>query len=356
MKATTALAHGRVNLIGEHTDYNLGYVLPTAIPQATEVTLRERGDPLVRARSRAPGGTLFETEYRLGAEARRGDWSDYLQGATWRLGCEGARLPGLDIEIRSDVPIGSGLSSSAALLVALLRALREAFDLELPDLRLAQLAQAVENSFVGARVGIMDPMAASLADRGTALFIDTKDLGWRKIALPSNTELLVISSGITHRNGAREGYNTRRAECEKACQALGIASLRELSEGDLETSAFRALPEPLGRRVRHVVTENARVLAAVAALERGDGDELGQLFSASHASMRDDYEMSVPEIDRLVQLATAQPGVLGARLTGGGFGGSIVALVARGRAAQAGQAIVREYEKHAETRAAILVP
>jgi galactokinase len=258
--------------------------------------------------------------YGLGAEARTGDWLDYVQGCTRTLGGEVA-LRGFAALIASDVPLGGGLASSAALEVALLRALRAALALPLDDVALALVAHRAEHDFVGARVGVMDQMAASLADARTALFLDARSLAHERVALPASLVLLVIDSGIAHRH-ATGGYNARREECERAAALLGVGALRDVAPEDLPRA--EGLPPPLGRRVRHVVTENARVSDAVAALRRGDLDALGALFLASHASQRDDFAVSLPEIDALVEIAAADPAVYGARLTGGGFGGAVV--------------------------------
>ena len=347
----TASAPGRVNLIGEHTDYNGGYVLPTVIPQRTLVELARRDDNRIRAASANVGRRLVE--YRLGDEQRRGAWTDYLQGVTWALRQEGHRLGGADIRIDSKVPLGSGLSSSAALLVALLRAFREAFGLELQDVPLARLAKRAENDFVGAPVGIMDQMACSLAGDRQALFLDTRSLDYTIIELPPGIDLVIINSGIAH-NHAKGDYRTRRAECERAAEALGVPQLRDLGPTDLPR--VMALPEPLGRRARHVVTEDERVLAAVRAIKAGDVSSLGQLFYASHDSMRDDYEVSIPEIDLLVDLTRADNDIHGARLTGGGFGGSVVMLAKPGTSAEAALRLCREYGRQTGREATILVP
>ena len=345
----TASAPGRVNLIGEHTDYNGGFVLPTVIPQRTRVTLALRGDDEVRATSRECGAGA----YRLGAEARGGGWLDYVQGVTAALAADGHALAGFDLEIASEVPAGAGVSSSAALAIAVLRALRDAFGLPLDDLALARIARRAENELVGAPVGIMDPLVVSLGEPGVALLVDTRALEVSRHPLPASLELVVIASGLTHDHAAG-GYRVRRAECERAAALLGVATLRELGDADLSRAA--ALPPPLDRRVRHVVTENARVLAAVRALDGGDADALGALFAASHASMRDDFEISTPEIDELVAIAAADRDVVAARLTGGGFGGSIVALARRGAAAGAARRVAEAYRRATGRTARTLVP
>lgn len=346
-------APGRVNLIGEHTDYNGGFVLPTVIPQRTRVLLAPRNDARVRAWSRGVEPGSEPLEYELGRETRGRGWLDFVQGITWALAGEGYELGGFDCLVESDVPVGSGLSSSAALEVSLLRALRSAFNLRIDDVTLARLGQKAENEFVGAPVGIMDQMASNLAGEGEALFLDTRTLDFERIRLPDTVELAVVDSSIAHRHSSGD-YRTRRAECERAALLLDVPQLRDAGGGDL--TRIRELPAPLDRRARHVVTENARVLEAVEALEAGDAARLGALFHASHASMRDDYEVSIPEIDRLVEMAEAEPDVFGARLTGGGFGGSIVILARAGTASPVARLVCEGYEKEFGRRASILVP
>ncbi|MDQ3809227.1 MAG: galactokinase [Chloroflexota bacterium] len=357
--STSASAPGRVNRIGEHTDYNGGFVLPTAIPQQTYVELRPRPDRHVVARSRegSPDGTFV-----VGQERRQGHWFDYVQGLTWALQRGGFRLAnGFDLQVRSDVPLGGGLSSSASLEVAVLRALRSAFGLDLDDVRLAQLGQLAENEFVGARCGIMDQMAASLADSSTALFLDTRSLAYRRLPLPAQADLVVIHSGVTHQiadssggGGIQSEYNARRADCERAAELLGVPQLRDLRDSDLDR--LQALPERLARRARHVITENERVLQAVAAIEAADVARLGALFMASHSSMRDDFEVSTVEIDVLVELAAADDDVYGARLTGGGFGGAVVILARGGRGRAVGERVAGAYRSRSGHPPTVLVP
>ena len=348
-----AEAPGRVNLIGEHTDYNGGFVLPVAIPQRTRVELAARDDGRVRVWSSARNRSGEPSSYALGAETPCQDWLDYVQGVTHILRREGHAVRGFDAAIESTVPLGSGLSSSASLSVSLLRALREAFGLKLDDLQIARIGQRSENEFVGARVGIMDPMAASLADEHTALFLDARSLEYRRLPLPPGADLVVIHSGVSH--GLAGGdYNTRRAECEKACALLGVSQLRDLGTKDLPR--VETLPEPLRRRAQHVITENDRVLAAVDALQKADLLRLGQLFYASHASMRDDYQVSVPEIDLLVELARAEPAVFGARLTGGGFGGSVVMLARAGSGREVADRLAKAYAERSGCEPRVLVP
>jgi galactokinase len=354
-RAPTAVgeASGRVNLIGEHTDYNGGYVLPTAIPQWTRVELASRQDDLARVASADMGSPGEVVEYRVGAEQPRHGWIDYVQGVTRFLAEAGHRLRGFEARISSTVPIGSGLSSSAALEVSMMRALRDAFGLELDAVAMARIGQRAENEFVGAQTGIMDQMAASLADRGTALFLDTRSLDYQKVPLPGAAELVVLNSGVAH-NHARGDYNTRRAECERAAELLGVEQLRDVPIDQL--ARVQALPEPLRRRARHVVTEDERVLVAVDAMRHDDVVRLGELFYQSHASMRDDYEVSVPEIDLIVDLARQDHDVFGARLTGGGFGGSVVMLARIGAGRAVAERVAGAYARESGQRPTVLVP
>ena len=348
-----ATAPGRVNLIGEHTDYNDGFVLPSAIPQRTIVDAAREAGQQVDVWTANIGREGERGVYALGSESRGGTWLDYVQGVTSVLRESGHPLGGVRLRIESAIPLGSGLSSSAALLICMLRAMRDLFGLDRDDIALARLGLRAECDFVGAPVGIMDQMACSLADETHALFLDTRTLAYERVPLPDAAELLVIDSGIAHGHAGGE-YRNRRAECERAAAALGIGSLRDLEPADL--GCVDGLPEPLGRRVRHVVTENLRVLETVEALRACDLRSAGALFAASHASMRDDYEVSVPGIDLLVRLTGAHPDVYGARLTGGGFGGSIVALTARGSAREVGQAAAAEFGRRTGRPAAVLVP
>ena len=333
----TASAPGRVNLLGEHTDYNDGYVLPIAIPQRTTVSLRPSrgGEFVVHAADLASEGRFRRDE------APGDHFAQYVYGCIRGVEALGAQVPVLDIHVHSDVPMGVGLSSSAALEVATLRALRELLGLDIDDVRIAQLAQRAEIDYAGVNCGIMDQMASSLADERSMLFLDTRTLERRLVAMPASTELLVLDSGLS-RSLAASGYNERRAQCEQAAQALGVAALRDVADA----SALDALPEPLRRRARHVVSENARVLQAAAGV---DAATFGGLMNDSHASLRDDYEVSVPALDRLVALLQAEPDVHGARLTGAGFGGACVALCREGRALAIARRVLPAYaaEGHA---------
>jgi len=344
-------APGRVNLIGEHTDYNDGFVMPVSLPFTITVELRPRDDRLVRVTSAEFPGPAHEHE--LGKERRDGTWADHVQGVTHVLARDGLLDRGFEARISADLPMGAGLGSSGALAVALLRAIRDAFGFALDDVALARAAQRGENEMTGAGSGIMDQMAASLARVDEALFLDCRSLAFERIRLPGELELLVIDSGVVHQHSAG-AYNERRRQCEDAARALGVTHLRDVPLADLER--VEALSPPLDRRARHVVTEDARVLEAVDALRAADLDRLGALVDASHRSLRDDYEVSTPEVDLLVELVREQEGVRGARITGGGFGGSIVAVAEQGSAHHAGALAVAEYEQRTGLDARILLP
>jgi galactokinase len=335
--AVAADAPGRVNLIGEHTDYHEGYVLPMVIPQRTHVQLTPRDDREVHARSTAFAGA---GRYELGRESRQHGWIDYVQGVTHALASHGFVVGGFEAEISSTVPTGAGVSSSAALTVSLLRALRLAFALPLDAIEIARVARAAETDFVGAPVGIMDQMAASVGCDGEGLFIDTRSLATDRVPLPPSLEVVVLDSGVTHTH-AGGAYAQRRQESFEAAPLLGVDTLRDVGVDALPR--LDDLPPLLACRARHIITENARVLDAVDALRRVDLLRLRALFRASHASMRDDFEISTAEIDTLVRLADAEPDVFGARLTGGGFGGAVVVLARRGTGAAIAERVVRAY-------------
>jgi galactokinase len=316
--SASATAYGRVNLIGEHTDYNLGLALPMTLPLAVTVEASLRSDWRIAARSGA-----FPDEGQVIVEAgvweRTGTWVDYATAASALLAREGIFEHGVTLAIGSNLPPGAGLGSSAALSVALVRALASLGGAALDPMRIATLARAIETDFVGAPVGMMDQLAA-LGEPGRAQLIDFATLETHPVAVPAAIHIEIVDSGIAHANRGG-GYRERREECARAADLLGVASLREV---DGNPAAAARLPDTLARRVRHVQTENQRVRDAAAALERGDAQAFGALLTASHQSLRHDFEASLPAIDALVDRVTREPGVLGARLTGGGFGGSVV--------------------------------
>jgi galactokinase len=332
-------APGRINLIGEHTDYNDGLVMPIALRLGVTVEARSREDTKVRLTTDAAVAPSAAS-YELGAELKDGTWVDRARGVTATLARRGMRIGGFDAAITSDLPLGAGLGSSAAFAIAMVRALSQLFDLALDDDAGARVAHAAETEFAGARAGMLDQLASIYGRPNEALLIDMRDQATSAIRLAPTTELAVMDSGTRHEH-ATGGYNRRREECEEACRHLGLASLRDLDGRPLDTVLER-LPPPLDRRVRHVVTENVRVRGAVTAIGAQDDATLGELLSASHRSLRDDYEVSTPELDLLVELATGA-GALGARLVGGGFGGSIIALTRRGRANDLAAQVLKRY-------------
>ena len=335
-----AAAPGRVNLIGEHLDYNEGHVLPVAIDRSVMVAFAPRPDRLVRLYS-----LDFEQESAFDLDEIEKDpeapWSDYVRGVAWALREAGHRLSGLDAALQGDVPVGAGLSSSAALEVAALGACEAASGLRLDGRDLALLGQRAENCFVGVACGIMDQMAAALSRAGHALLIDCRSLEHEAVPLPledsgsgggAGLRLVVADSGV-RRALLDSQYNLRRQECQRAAELLAAAiadrpvtALRDVRPEDLARHGD-SLPPNLLKRARHVVEEERRVLLSVEALRTGDVEAFGEMLNASHRSLRDDYEVSSPELDLLAELAWAQPGVLGSRLTGAGFGGCTVSLV-----------------------------
>ncbi|QAY72248.1 galactokinase [Agromyces protaetiae] len=323
-------APGRVNLIGEHTDYNEGFVFPFAIDRRTVVALGERSDRAIRVASTFAPESVEIAIDDLTPGAVDG-WAAYPLGVVWALGASGADLAsvrGVDLFIDSDVPVGAGLSSSAAIECAVALALDEHWALGLDRPALASVGQLAENRVVGAPTGIMDQSASLLGEADAGVFLDCRsrdaevvDLGFAAAGL----SVLVIDTHVSHEH-ATGGYAARRASCEAGAAALGVPSLRDVDPGDLPRAA-ELLDDETFRRVRHVVTENRRVLDTVRSLREHGPASIGALLEASHASMRDDFEISVPELDLAVATAV-DAGAVGARMTGGGFGGAAIALVA----------------------------
>ena len=322
-------APGRVNLIGEHTDYNEGFVLPFAINRRTILALGLRSDRMLRIASSFADELVELDLSELSTDNLHG-WSAYPLGVAWALGEHGADLgavPGFDIFIDSDVPVGAGLSSSAAIESAVALALNDVWQLGLDRRTLARVGQLAENKAVGAPTGIMDQSASLLGETDSAVFLDCRTLESEVVDLgfaAAGLELLIIDTGVSHSH-ATGGYADRRASCELGAKLLGVTSLREVTIDDLPR-AREVLDEVTFRRVRHIVTENQRVLDTVRTLREQGPRAIGDLLDASHRSMRDDFEISVPELDLAVETATMN-GALGARMTGGGFGGAAIALV-----------------------------
>jgi len=341
-------APGRVNLIGEHTDYNDGFVLPMAIDRNVVVAAAARADRQVRILSLDLGEEIELDLDRPGAP-RRGAWIDRVEGVAQSLVAGGASIGGADLVLACDVPLGAGLSSSAALEVAVGFALWALAGGEVDRVALALAAQAAENDWVGTRCGVMDPMIAALGAADRALLIDCRSLEAIAVPLELPDHVVVIcDTRVTH-DLASSAYNDRRAECERGVEMLGrwlpdIRALRDVSPADFDPVADQ-LPEPVRRRCRHVVSENARTLAAAAALRDGDLGRFGRLMADSHRSLRDDYEVSCPELDLLAEVAGTTPGVLGARMTGGGFGGCVIALCERSAEARFASAATSSFER-----------
>jgi len=322
-------APGRVNLIGEHTDYNGGFVLPVAIDRRIVIAARPRRDRVV---------SLWSVSFAQGSEFSLGSiqtdpqrpWSNYVRGVAWVLEQKGFALRGMDAVIAGDVPIGSGLSSSAAIEVATAVTLRSLCGLSLVDVELALACQKAENDFVGIRCGIMDQFVSTLGRQGHALLIDCRSLEYELAPLPAGFAIVVCDT-MKRRGLVDSEYNARRRECEQGVELLrqflpGIALLRDVTGTELGCHG-EALPPVVRRRCQHVVSENERTLKAVQALRSGQAEEFGRLMDQSHLSLRDDYEVSCRELDCMVHLARAVPGCAGARMTGAGFGGCTVNLV-----------------------------
>jgi galactokinase len=327
-------APGRANLIGEHTDYNGGLVLPVALNLRTFVGGSHTTDGVLRLRSLDESGAV-SVDLGNGAGPSEG-WGRYATGVVRAALDGGYSLRGFDGLVAGDVPIGAGLSSSAALEVAIARAILEA-DIEAVDL--ARMCRRAENVYCGTQSGIMDQLTATAGVADHALLIDCLDETWQTVSFPPELTVLVVDSAV-RRSLAASGYNQRRAETERAALALGIATLRTASLHDVESGVLK---DPERRRARHVVTENERVRQAAAALVEADTQTLGPLFAESHRSLAEDFEVSTPELDELVSVAVATEGVIAARMTGGGFGGCIVCLAESGRAAAAAERIVTRY-------------
>jgi galactokinase len=338
-------APGRVNLIGEHTDYNDGFVMPAAIDFSCWVGIGPRADARL---------AIFSENMKESAEADLasgdlhplGGWSDYPIGVAAMMERAGYSLRGANLYIWSDVPLGAGLSSSAAIEVAVGYALAQVSGRAIDPVQLALLCQRAENEFVGARCGIMDQFTACHGRAGQAILLDCRSLEYRALYLPANVDLVVCNTMVKHQLAASE-YNVRRAECEEAVKRLSavlpdVRALRDVTAKALEEHRD-CLTQTLYQRARHIVTENERVKSAAASLERGDVEALSELMSASHGSLRDDYQVSCAELDAMVEIAARQRGVYGARMTGGGFGGCTINLVDKQHSADFRRVVAEAY-------------
>ena len=340
-----ARAPGRVNLIGDHTDYTDGFVLPLAIDRAVWIALRPRPDERVSVHSLDFGETL---ELDLADDTRGEGWGEYIRGIAWALRQSGRTVRGWDGVVTSDVPIGAGLSSSAALEVAAARAFAASGSFSWEPSEMALLAQRAENEWVGVGCGIMDQLISATGEAGHAALIDCRSLAARAVRLPTEMAVVVLDTA-TRRGLTGTAYNERRSQCDAAATALGVRKLRDV---DLATFEQRAgeLDALTRRRARHVITENARVLAAADALVACDVRTVGRLMKESHASLRDDFEVSRDELDVMVEIASALPGCHGARVTGAGFGGCAIAIVDGAAAHAFAGEVARLYERATSLR------
>jgi galactokinase len=340
-------APGRVNVIGEHTDYNAGFVMPAAIQFYTWVAAAKREDRVLEAYSDRYDERISLSLDELGGPPRK-HWSDFIRGVAAVLRNAGHELAGANLVIHGEVPLGAGLSSSASLEVATALALAAISGAHVPRLEMAKLCQKAEHEYVGTLCGIMDQFIAVFGAAGHALMLDCRSLEYQLLALPQDVRLVLCNSMVRHELASGE-YNHRRADCEEGVKVLqahlpGIRALRDVGVADLETWK-EVLPARVYRRCRHIVTENQRVLEAAEALQRGDTGQFGDLMYQSHASLRDDYEVSCKELDLLVEIASSYPGVFGARMTGGGFGGCTVNLVGADASPSFQEHVARAYRE-----------
>jgi galactokinase len=355
--ATVYRAPGRVNLIGEHTDYNDGFVLPAAIGFSCWVAIAGRNDRKLELYSEN-----FDESFEVALDSlgihRTGKWIDYPLGVAWALERAGFRLRGANIYIQGDVPLGAGLSSSAAVEVSTGYGLLDLAEYPIEATQLAVLCQTAENEFVGARCGIMDQFVSCHGRAGSALLLDCRSLDFRLVPLPSDVQLVICNTMVQHKLGTSE-YNARRSECEEGVRALskalpGIRALRDVSLADLEGHRG-SLSKSVYKRCRHVVSENSRARETALALQTGKSQLLRRLMADSHRSLRDDYEVSCRELDIMVDLAMQQVGVLGARMTGGGFGGCTINLVNAADTDEFRRNVTETYEAETGRRPSIYV-
>jgi len=333
-------APGRVNLIGDHTDYNDGFVLPAAVDRHIVVAAAPRKDNRVNVYAL---DVKQRDRFDLNAIDKHpnNNWCNYIRGTAWSLQKDGHRFRGMDAVFAGDVPIGAGMSSSAALEISTGYAMLQLSGIKIDRLQLALAAQQAENEFVGIRCGIMDQFISCLGQKGHALMIDCRDLNHRRVPIPPDAVLTVVDSGV-QRGLMDMEYNTRRAECETAAQHFHVKALRDVDEETFRKKANDLSPV-VRRRARHVVTENARTLTGADTLEKGDLQRFGQLMIASHTSLRDDFEVSRSELDLLVDMAVNTKGVYGARLTGAGFGGCVIALATQDAVDTLSAAVFKKY-------------
>jgi len=344
-------APGRINLIGEHTDYNDGFVLPMAIERAIWIALRPRGDGQVKVHSLDFGETraFMLGEFRRGSEG----WLEYLKGVAWALQDAGYSLRGWEGVLSGDVPIGAGLSSSAALEVVTARAFAVVSGWAWEPKVMAKLGQKAENEWVGMKCGIMDQMISAAGEAGHALLIDCRSLVTQSVPLPAGAAVAILDTA-TRRGLVDSAYNERRAQCEAAARFFGVPALRDVTVELFEARAD-GLDDVIRRRARHVITENDRTLRAAEAMRRGDAVEVGRLMDASHVSMRDDFEITNDALNIMVECAREEPSCYGARMTGGGFGGCAVALIRAEDAETFAANVSAQYRQRAHLTPAIYI-
>lgn len=349
--AVVARGPGRVNLIGDHTDYNQGFVMPMAIEQCVRIAFSPRADQMVRVWS-ADFGEL--AEFDLNQLTKGGpSWAEYIKGVAWAIAGAGMELRGWDGVVTGNVPAGAGLSSSAALELAACQAFLHLSQQPLSPREQALLCQRAENHWVGVNCGIMDQLISAAGVAGRALLIDCRTLETTAAPLPAGMSVVVLDTG-TRRQLENSNYNNRRGECEDAALRLGVQFLRDVSAARF-AALESTLPEPQRRRARHVVTENDRVMAAAAAMGAGDSARLGRLMNESHESLRQDFEVSSPALDLMVGIAREQPGCLGARMTGAGFGGCAVAIVESSAEAHFARTVATVYKRQSGHEPAVYI-
>ncbi len=346
-------APGRVNLIGEHTDYNDGFVLPMAIDRAVWIALSPRTDSQIRIHS-----LDLETDsaFDLHSLTKGEGWAEYPKGVAYELQKAGHVLKGCDAVMTGDVPSGAGLSSSAAVELATARAFATICNITWDAAQMAKLSQKAENEWVGVNCGIMDQMASAASKEGYALFLDCRTLEYQHAPLPKNISVVILDTS-TRRGLVDSAYNERRSQCEEAARWFGVKALRDVSVEDFErkTKEESGLSEIAARRARHIVTENARVLEDVEVMKAGNVKRLGELFNASHISLRDDFEVTNEALNQIVECAQEQPGCYGARMTGAGFGGCAVALVQEEKAEEFTHAVSAAYRQKSGLDASVYV-
>jgi galactokinase len=342
-------APGRVNLIGEHTDYNDGFVLPMAIDHAVWIALSPRADSQIRIRSLdLEVDSTFDLHFLTKGEG----WQEYVKGVAYELQEAGHKLIGFDAVMTGDVPRGAGLSSSAAVELATARAFAAVSGFEWDAAQMAKISQRAENKWVGVNCGIMDQMASAASREGYALFLDCRTLEYQHAPLPESTSVVILDTS-TRRGLVDSAYNERRSQCEEAARWFGAKALRDVSVDEFERSS--GLSEVVMKRARHIITENARVLEAVNVMKAGNVKRLGELFNASHDSLRDNFEVTNAALNQIVECAQEQSSCYGARMTGAGFGGCAVALVQEEKAKEFTNAVSAAYKQRSGLDASVYV-